>query len=246
MTTATSQRQLSFPTCYNVRDLGGLNTAKGAITRWKAFVRADSLFRLTPESQQAFLDYGIRTVIDLRFINELEEEPNPFRNNPSVNYVHVPMIDPRDADRLTATIRNEGMLAWNLLALDLGAERVAAIMRAVADAPEGGVAFHCYAGKDRTGLTAMMLLSLADVPAQVIAEDYDESNNYLGQLNQQVLARFDDPAIRTQVLANLLSGRENMLKIIAHLNERHGGAHQYLLNAGLTRDELQRIASRLV
>lgn len=78
MTTATSQRQLSFPTCYNVRDLGGLNTAKGAITRWKAFVRADSLFRLTPESQQAFLDYGIRTVIDLRFINELEEEPNPF------------------------------------------------------------------------------------------------------------------------------------------------------------------------
>jgi protein tyrosine/serine phosphatase len=243
------QRQLDFPACYNVRDLGGLPIgsfmSNGSHTHWKAFVRADSLYRLTSESQRALVDYGVRTVIDLRSDDELQEEPNPFRHRPGMWYVHVPMIDPRNADALSATIRDHGMLAWNLLMLDLGGEQIAAVMRAIADAPEGGVAFHCYAGKDRTGLTAMMLLSLAGVPRELIAEDYDESNTYLGELNQQVLARFDDPAQKQRVLANLRSGRENMLHILAHLETKYGGAERYLLDAGLTAQQLERIRQRL-
>ncbi|MCC2307058.1 tyrosine-protein phosphatase [Cellulomonas chengniuliangii] len=39
-------------------------------------------------------------------------------------------------------------------------ERAGAALAAVADADEGGVLFHCVAGRDRTGLVAMLLLSL--------------------------------------------------------------------------------------
>ena len=240
-----SDRHLAWDGCFNVRDLGGVPTASGATTRWQSFVRADSLYRLTPESQQALLDYGVRTVIDLRSEEERVEEPNPFRHDPRVNYQHVSMIDPRDAEQISATIRAQGMLAWNLLMLDIAGEPISRIMRAVADAPEGGVAFHCYAGKDRTGLTAMLLLSLAGVSDPDVAEDYDESNKYLGELNEQALARFPDE-MKPQVRENLLSGRDNMRKIIAHLREKHGDVRQYLLNIGLTHSALERIVKRLV
>ena len=47
-----------------------------------------------------------------------------------------------------------------------------AIVAAVADARPGGVLIHCYAGKDRTGMSVALLLSLAGVSDEDIADDY--------------------------------------------------------------------------
>src|SRR5687767_10529285 len=88
-------RQLSWDGCYNVRDLGGYATIDGGVTRWRAFVRADSLYQLTPAGQAALLDYGVRTIVDLRRARELEHYPNPFAQpseaaNPP-KYLHIPL-----------------------------------------------------------------------------------------------------------------------------------------------------------
>ena len=63
---------------YNVRDLGGYATSDGRRTRWGVFLRADSLHRLPLRSQAALIDYGIRTVIDLRRSREIQSDPNVF------------------------------------------------------------------------------------------------------------------------------------------------------------------------
>lgn len=118
-------------------------------------------------------------------------------------------------------------------------------MHTIAHAPEGGVLFHCYAGKDRTGLISMFLLSFAGVPTQIIAEDYNESNTHLEPLNEQVLMRFDDPDTKQRVRNNLMSGTENMLKIQAHLVEQYGGAEQYLRDGGLSSDDINAIRARI-
>ena len=55
--------------------------------------------------------------------------------------------------------------------LDRFPERVAATAEALAAAP-GGVAFHCAAGRDRTGLVSLLLLSLAGATPEEIAADY--------------------------------------------------------------------------
>ncbi|MFJ4765457.1 tyrosine-protein phosphatase [Streptomyces diastaticus] len=55
--------------------------------------------------------------------------------------------------------------------LDRFPERVAASAEALAAAP-GGVAFHCAAGRDRTGLVSLLLLSLAGATPEEIAADY--------------------------------------------------------------------------
>src|SRR5436190_18952958 len=71
-------RRLRWDACYNTRDLGGYVTADGGYTRWGAFVRADNLSRLTPAGQSALIEYGVRTVIELRRADELTIDLNPF------------------------------------------------------------------------------------------------------------------------------------------------------------------------
>ena len=71
-------RLLPWEGCLNVRDLGGCVTRDGRETRWRAVIRADTLCRLSATGVQALLDYGIRTIIDLRSADERATDPNPF------------------------------------------------------------------------------------------------------------------------------------------------------------------------
>jgi protein-tyrosine phosphatase len=75
------ERRLSWDACFNVRDLGGHPIVDGGQTRWRAVVRADTLCRLSETGRAALVDYGVRTVIDLRSARELEAVPHPFANN---------------------------------------------------------------------------------------------------------------------------------------------------------------------
>ncbi|WP_275041568.1 tyrosine-protein phosphatase [Nocardiopsis chromatogenes] len=59
--------------------------------------------------------------------------------------------------------------------LELKKERCAAVFTALAQAGPGGVLFHCAAGRDRTGLVALLLLALAGVEDGAIADDYELS-----------------------------------------------------------------------
>ena len=240
------KRKLDFDACYNARDLGGIETMDGQQVRWGAFVRADSLFRLTPEGRASLLAHGIRTIIDLRMHTELEQEPNPLSGTQEIRYNHVSLVNPQHTTALEQALITKGMLAWNLNLLDLGGDDIAQALRTIAAAPEGGVLFHCFAGKDRTGLIAMFLLSLAGVSPERIAEDYHESNMHLAQFNETFVARFSDPEIQERVRNNLNSGYDNMMLIQTYLQENYGGPEAYLLKHGLTTAELAAIRQRLI
>ena len=60
------RRHLQIEGSYNIRDLGGYETRNGRRTRWGRLLRSGSLHRLQDAAQQALLEYGLRTVIDLR------------------------------------------------------------------------------------------------------------------------------------------------------------------------------------
>lgn len=73
-------RRLRWDACRNVRDLGGLPVSGGGTTAWGVLVRADTLCRLTPAGRTALLDYGIRTVIGIRFPAEVPAGDTLFRD----------------------------------------------------------------------------------------------------------------------------------------------------------------------
>jgi len=71
-------RLLNFPSLLNARDLGRLSTLDGSHTRWRSLVRADDLAQLT-RRMRALADYGIETVVDLRWPRR-RREPEPCRS----------------------------------------------------------------------------------------------------------------------------------------------------------------------
>ena len=88
----TPQRILDLDGAYEIRDTGGYATRDGRQTRWKTLRRSANLDQLTPESQQALIDYGVRTVIDLRKPSELELRPDVFAGSTKVNFRHHDMV----------------------------------------------------------------------------------------------------------------------------------------------------------
>ena len=233
-------RKLNFPNLLNARDLGGCATRDGQQTRWQSFVRADELTRLTPQGVQSLLDYGVRTVIDLRWPAETQARPSVFQQAHSlVNYVHVSMLDESEqtwSARRPPTTKEK----WNCVVLDHAQAALRETLRAIAAASDGAILFHCQAGKDRTGILAALLLALAEVTPAVIAHDYTLSTE---NLREPYLATYPDQ--REAVLENVRCPPENAYNMLAHLAERYDGAVNYLRTLGLSDQEIERIRERL-
>jgi protein-tyrosine phosphatase len=217
--------QLDWPDAPNVRDLGGLPTAHGAI-RPGALVRSGSLQMLTADGWQALLDHGVRTVVDLR--NDDERGPDVAPRPAEVTTVHVPLDgwDDREFWNEWGTGPQFGTPLYYLPHLERMPERSAAVVAAIAEAKPGGVAFHCQGGRDRSGQIAMLVLALAGVAASAIAAEYALSDGpegaaYLAERGttaarviEEMLAGFDvEAALRAGGLtdASLAALRERVV-----------------------------------
>jgi protein-tyrosine phosphatase len=252
---AVASRILAWEGLLNARDLGGLPTSDGARIRWGALVRSDMLPRLTEAGQAALIEHGIGTVIDVRFPDEVAQnwDAYPFRvaspDARAPRYVNVPFDTGRDLGRehvRAAYQQAENREAINRVDIDLNQRGIAAIVTAVAHAPDGGVLVHCHAGKDRTGAVVAILLALAGVPDDVIADDYALSAVNLAPMIAEWLdSMSDEPAERARLTRLSNPSREAMLDTLAYVRHRHGGPEAYLLAGGVTPADLQRVRTRL-
>lgn len=93
-----ANRVLLWAGCTNVRDLGGLRTGDGRLTRWGAIVRSDSPARLTAAGWSALYAYGIRTIITLCTDGLVESELNFTPPQPNLVTVQIAIEDVTDKD----------------------------------------------------------------------------------------------------------------------------------------------------
>jgi protein-tyrosine phosphatase len=240
---------LEWESCYNVRDIGGYRTEAGRVTSTHAIIRADNLCRLTPAGRSALIDYGVRTVIDLRFKEEIEQQPNPFADaatyDHTIDYLHLPLQSTTPEAR-AALKEVKSIQQGYRTALDHEMPQFAGVMRAIAKAPEGAVLVHCHAGRDRTGLVIALLLDLVGVPAETIAEDYALSDERLKPLKAEFMQNMRDDQERERFRRELAIAPQTMRGFLSYLHTRYGGAAGYLRAVGLTEDELHKIRARLV
>ena len=251
-------RDLDWPGALNARDLGGLPTKDGGVTRRGVLVRTDLLNRYTPEGLAALRAYGVRTVIDLRTPRELERRPSPIASGADgLRYLHLSLEgeDPEVMARMrAATTREEDYI----LILDHFGPQVATVMRAIAahsgahsgghgDAHgdgqrDGALAFHCHAGKDRTGIVAGMLLELAGVPDELIAADYAHSETTAYAAYDVLVAENGGRPLAPRELETPAASMQAMLD---HLRATYGGVAAYLRWAGLTAAEIASLRALL-
>ena len=222
------KRILDWDGCNNVRDLGGLKTADGRQTRWRAIVRADSPARLTEAGWSALYAYGIRTIITLRTVGMVEPELDFSSPYADITVVQAAIEDITDQEFLQqwAATNLWGTPLYFKDALRRWPERHAAVISAVARAQPGGVLFHCIRGNDRTGIIALLLLALAGVTPEDIAADHELS---------------PDPG-RDELLAREHSSvREAILNALAGLD-----IDSYLGSGGVSQADLAEVRKQLV
>jgi len=246
-------RDLTWDGCLNVRELGGLPTAGGGETRTGSIVRADSVHQLSQDGWQALVEHGIRTVIDLRGDHEREDDPPAEL---PVHVVHVPFMEASEAEweEIGEEIEAAAAAAPDVAAstrdvylifLERFEANVARAVRAVADAPAGGIVIHCVGGKDRTGLLSAFLLRLAGVDDATIAADYALSEERLLTRHEAWFAAAESEAELERLRRIAQTPASSMAGVFEELERRHGGVEGYLRHAGVSEDELERARARL-
>lgn len=244
MANSAPSRHLEWEGCLNARDLGGLPTLNGGATRWQSVIRADYPGTLTPVGLGAMLDYGVRTVIDIRSPQEAAAECYDWAEASGCRRLHLPIE--KYYPHVGVLIRRATSLVETYcIMVDAYPDCVAAILGAVAEAPPGGVLIHCLSGKDRTGTIVALLLSIAGVPAEVIAADYSLSQARLWPEYEERMQQWPPEESET-LWTKPLADPAAMYTFLDHLAVHYGGVQSYLVQAGLSADQILQIRRRLV
>ena len=230
-----NSRELSWDGCVNARDLGGLGRVRPG-----AVVRMEQPRRLSEAGWAAVWEYGVRTVVDLRDPSEYEPERAPRPEG--IATVRVP-LDPvatpfyerwTKIDSFASPLYFPAMLAEH-------PEPVIAAVRAIASAAPGCVVFHCAGGKDRTGLLALVLLTLAAATPDEIIADYLLAYERMKQ-------RYDEIGVPDQLAAvtELLASHGTTIEASLTSTISSLAMPDFLLRNGLSGTELAALRTRLM
>lgn len=230
----TGGRELCWDGCVNVRDLGGLGRV-----RPRAVVRMEAPTRLSEDGWKAVWAYGVRTVVDLRNSDERETDRAPRPSG--LTTVHVP-LDPVGSpfyerwtkiDNLGSPLHYPALLAEH-------PEPVVAAVRTIATAAPGCVVFHCAGGKDRTGLLALVLLTLAGATPEEIIADHLLTYDRMKQ-------RYAGLGFRDQLttVTELLAARNTTIEASLTSTITSLTMPGFLLDNGLSDTELAALHARL-
>ena len=221
----------------NFRDLGGYRTADGRTVKWGLLYRSGQMHDLTPADYVTLQKLGIRTVCDFRDTRERTTEPTlwPAGQTPKVlsdDYAldMSAMKIPGDPASWTHEQVVTAMSATYPKLLDQfnGQYRRMFAGLLAGDVP---LAFHCTAGKDRTGVAAALLLTALGVPRATIVDDYLLSNRHMAPMPAHPTgfwAKLSPEAARTFAGVD----RRYMDAVFAVTDRHPGGTMGYL------RDEL--------
>ena len=245
----TLPRWLNVPGAYNVRDLGGYRTKDGKTTRWRTFLRADSLHSLSESARNGLIAYGVRTVVDLRRTHETVDAPNALASVEGVEYFHMNIIGDTYPPGYVPPWSDGGSTAeWTSntyrVLLDRRQEVIGEALVTLARSAGHTAIFHCTAGTDRTGIITALLLGLAGVPDNTIVEDYALSA-------QGLRRRFLDEGVPEYLTGKdlnsplLLAPPIAMKRTLQHLRDQYGGVESYVQHIGLTDTQIDDIRNIL-
>ena len=256
---------IEFQVTHNARCLGGIPTSDGTTVRPGVLFRADALNSLTAQGLDAFDTHKIGTVVDLRTDTERARAADVLPNDGSVTFISLPIqggamdelaanMLPADfskmsQEQLTQMMKQIPTLEDLYLGMLKGsAAKFAEIGRSIiaaSDTDRPGVLFHCTAGKDRTGLTAALMLLIADAEREAIIDDYTiTEKNLAGEFAHNLtglITSLGIPLTPELVTLATKSPRSAIETVLTWLDTEHGGATGYLESGGLSSDEISQL-----
>lgn len=241
----------------NFRDLGGYATADGGRIRTGQVYRADGLANLTDQDLERLRALGLRTVVDFRRTEERDEAPTVVWDH-DVERLHlgVDLAGDERQDLMGQLLAGEigadplgEMAALYRDILEDFADRFALLFDHLARDERRPAVFHCTAGKDRTGIAAMLVLASAGVDHDTIVHDYRLSHRYrtLRRIPDLEPTLADAGLAVDHVLPFIGAEPEVMERTLEHLETTYGGATGYLRRrAGVPDATVQAVRAALV
>jgi protein-tyrosine phosphatase len=170
MTTTSLDIDLSAPV--NLRDMGGIPIAGGVLRNGLA-IRTDDLSIVTDDVARELVHGGLVAVIDLRTADEVAVTGRGPLATQAVMYHHLPLMASvaGSMSRESPMLNHESMGEMYLDMIETAAPQIVTALNVIAYAP-GATAFHCAAGRDRTGVLAASLLLVLGATDDDIVTDY--------------------------------------------------------------------------
>lgn len=271
----------------NFRDFGGwkiLNSPFKKYQQEKAFVRPNIMYRcanmnkITENGLFELAKLRVKVIFDLRSDSEIKHDgiPQGFEKYGIVRK-HVPVFKDSDYSPEAISLRYSNLLTcWSTYInvyddiLENGVDAFRKIFDHIKNEGTPFV-FHCTAGKDRTGVIAMLILALLGVDKHTIAKEYElttvglkPDHPIIKEKYLETLDKIKSHATEEMVTAisqgrkgwtleddgfnNLISSRyEAMLSTIELVNSKYGGIIHYMKSyLKFTDDDLQTICSNLI
>ncbi len=244
------ERRLELEGAWNFRDLGGYPGRDGRRVRWRRLFRADGLDRLTAGDLQHITRLGLRTVVDLRTGVEVARGRIATEED-RVSWHHLPMLDvlpPRD--RYQAWVDPAYVAAQYVDMMSSGAATVSSFLGLVCDPDRYPLVFHCFAGKDRTGILTALILGLLGVDDDDIAADYALSAAAMHRLLTWLRAQYPEgaaelDALESSAAAIVAAEPETMAEFLRGFRQAHGSFEAYTAGLGYP-DAADRLAGILL
>lgn len=246
----------------NFRDLGGYETEDGRTVKWGLVYRSGVLADLTDTDYDFISGLDIETVVDFRSTDERAHEPTDWRagevdiltwdydsagGEEFMEVFQKPDLKPEDVTAMMTRL-------YFTLVEDHADKYAVMFDRLItSDAP---LAFHCTAGKDRTGVGAALVLTALGVPRETIIEDYALSEqvvDYMTEMAPSEEELADSPyaflaKLPPELVSPLMRSDPAYIKaVLDHLDEEYGSVLAFIqTELGVDDQELEALRSRLL
>ncbi|MGN7759193.1 tyrosine-protein phosphatase [Chryseobacterium sp. 22532] len=211
-----SGKSIEIKKVYNFRTVGNIKNTEGRTLKAGKFYRSGHLHQLRKRSFKEMQSLGIKEVIDLRNSKEISDKPDQLPDD--IIYKKYSAFKD-EGDQLTKAKKlvlkgkvngsdaDKRMIDFYREYITENPEVIKKIITEILESDQP-VLYHCTAGKDRTGITTALILTILKFDKETIYNDYLLSNNYreklvLKRLNLANNLHFLYPKMDVKVLEKL-------------------------------------------
>ena len=195
----------------NVRDLGGYVTKDGRKVRKRLLIRCAAPGEMDAGELETFAQLGIVSLMDFRSGSERAKLPDPI----GVSEEYYPISAVKIDDDTEVDYSPAALL--KMVLRQKGRDKVGSLVRGfyvqtlfdndayrkmfeLLSEHRVPMAFHCSAGKDRTGVAAILILLALGVDAKTARDDYMLTNRYRREL---LKAEYEKHRILNRISRNM-------------------------------------------
>jgi protein-tyrosine phosphatase len=252
------KQSIGLTSVINARELGGYAVEGGKKVRRGMLLRTASLGQISQEDVKRLEEqFDLEALVDFRTMDEQRLEPDPALSGVKNYQISVmEMIDmPGMTDEMlqlyldnraagTTPIEQIGMaLDLNIITEQYYADLLASrrgkagyrrFFEILLSLHEGkGILWHCTDGKDRTGMAAMLLLTVLGADKETIYADYLLTNEYSAKRLAALKAKistFPIPAGKEDIVVFMTGGVAKVFldNAYAWLEQSYGSVDAYL------------------